>query len=693
MAVERRSKAVLHWQKFAHNISAYSRPNQRWVCGKQPQGCPCHIGPDEKGNCRATYECQPIKRNDRFYCTRSKQLGGQCDNGPLQDGRCCTAIEKCIPIQSVRSKRASLAYAAAILTLGMILFFMAGSMRSFFISPGPLATSHGSIAGDCKLCHSVENLVTGQLLETALHPFDGMTESHLCLDCHNIGENALFPHARAKNDLLEKSESVLKDSSMLHVATMAFNVPTNENGELACAVCHQEHRGSNFDIKKLNNMQCNACHINKINSFSLGHPEFINFPYKTRLNLKFDHVSHLKKHFQEEDKTVACVECHTTDTEGKMMVTKSYQESCSSCHSEQIRGEERSGEKGVLVFTLPGIDIVTLQQKNMYIGHWQEDAEGEITPFMELLLSADEDYFSIKDDLVDIDLLDLVDADNKTLLIATQFIWTVKKLYVDIALRGQAAIKERLELSLERELKITELTQLSAMFTAEFMDSSLKAWLPMIYVEMMLSEDIDKQMNIEILVENEQVAEFIDVNSVEPDERVISGGWYKSNDDFSIYYRPVGHADNFMQGWLNTTVQKKPEIVNAVFDLLSDKKSPGVCIKCHSVTEQDGLRSINWQAKRPRNFERSVVDFRHAPHFSVVEGDSCLGCHKLDIEADFLASYDNENPSEFMPSFITMKRETCAQCHVPEVAGDTCLSCHSYHIGVFEPTKNAKADK
>lgn len=696
MARERRNKRGLRWQVFSHNESSYERPGQKWVCGKQPRGCPCHIGPDEKGNCRASHECEPVKKDDRWYCTRSKQLGGKCKNGPLPDGSCCTRIEKCTPILSHRSRRAALAYAASVLTLGIIIFFVAGPMRSAFFSPGNSGTYHGSIASECKNCHSAENLSSSNWLESALHPANGVTESHLCLDCHDLGKDALLPHALPKKLMDEKTdEKNATEKNAGHSLTQlaGFKVPQNAKGEIACAVCHQEHRGGDFDIKAVYNTQCQSCHTHSFSSLADGHPQFDGYPYKARLNLKFDHVSHLKKHFPDEDKEIECTACHSADQHGKMMLTKPYAEACSSCHEAQIRGEERSGEKGLLVFSLPGIDQDTLKKKKLDIGRWPEDAEGEITPFMELLLSADEDYVAIRDSLSDLDMLDLADADKQALMSAQAFIWAVKKLYVDIALGGQQAIKERLEASLERELQADEFKNLSAMLPAEFMDATLRSWLPSVYGELLQRDKPDAKYKLGKLVVDEQLAEYLLDNTRESDERVIAGGWYRNNDDFSIYYRPAGHSDNFMQGWLNTSVAKQTETSMAMFDLIADEKAPGACMKCHSVSEQDEQRKMNWLSKRPQAFEHRTVEFRHAAHFSLIDSDGCATCHKLDADADFMASFDSDKADSFHSSFSGMQRETCVECHTPDLAGDTCLSCHSYHIGVFEPTKNTKLMK
>jgi hypothetical protein len=269
----------------------------------------------------------------------------------------------------------------------------------------------------------------------------------------------------------------------------------------------------------------------------------------------------------------------------------------------------------------------------------------------------------------------------------------VKKLYVDIALGGQQAIKERLETSLERELKTDELKHLAAMLPAEFMDATLRAWLPTVYGEMLQRDNPDAKFKLSKAAVDEQLAEYLLDNSAESDERVAAGGWYKNDDDFAIYYRPSGHADGFLHGWLNTVVSKQTEPTTAMFDLLADEKAPGVCMKCHSVSEKDEQRAVNWLSKRPQAFEHRAVEFRHSAHFSLINADGCATCHKLDVDADFMVSFESDNPDSFTSSFTGIQRDTCVECHTPERAGDTCLSCHNYHIGIFEPTRNTKAAK
>ena len=54
----------------------YERPNQDWVCGHAAEGHACPLGPDARGGCRHTGECQPAKKGERWSCMRSEAEGG-----------------------------------------------------------------------------------------------------------------------------------------------------------------------------------------------------------------------------------------------------------------------------------------------------------------------------------------------------------------------------------------------------------------------------------------------------------------------------------------------------------------------------------------------------------------------------------------------------------------------------------------
>ena len=65
--------------------------------------------------------------------------------------------------------------------------------------------------------------------------------------------------------------------------------------DLACAACHTEHQGRDFDLKRMGDQQCQACHQAQFASFASGHPEFTGYPYVRRTRMQFDHVSHWQK--------------------------------------------------------------------------------------------------------------------------------------------------------------------------------------------------------------------------------------------------------------------------------------------------------------------------------------------------------------------------------------------------------------
>src|SRR5882762_8393546 len=92
-------------QTFSFKKSFYERPNQNWICGRACLGEPCLAGPDRKGNCQATCECRPLKKRDRWHCTRPTSLGGPCAEGPLPNGQCYRPLPKCQPVRSLRAWR------------------------------------------------------------------------------------------------------------------------------------------------------------------------------------------------------------------------------------------------------------------------------------------------------------------------------------------------------------------------------------------------------------------------------------------------------------------------------------------------------------------------------------------------------------------------------------------------------------
>jgi len=170
-----------------------------------------------------------------------------------------------------------------------------------------------------------------------------------------------------------------------------------------------------------------------------------------------------------------------------------------------------------------------------------------------------------------------------------------------------------------------------------------------------------------------------------------SGGWYRQN--FTLFYRPIGHADLFLRGWIDLTagVGPSPGAGQAleIFADLTGRRAPGTCGKCHSVdSDAEGALAVNWGPKIRTGELHGFTEYRHAPHFSLLDETGCLTCHEIDYGADFMASFDDVDPTAFQSNFKPMNKKTCADCHVESLAGDACIDCHNYHIGRFPPPMN-----
>ena len=179
---------------------------------------------------------------------------------------------------------------------------------------------------------------------------------------------------------------------------------------------------------------------------------------------------------------------------------------------------------------------------------------------------------------------------------------------------------------------------------------------------------------------------------VEAENWMRAGGWYRQN--YALLYRPIGHADTFLRGWIDLTAEVKPSPgagqALQIFAELTDRRAPGICGKCHSVDESsDGSLAVNWGTKVRTAEVHRFTRYRHLPHFSLLDETGCLTCHEIDYESDFMASYRRSDPLDFRGNFLPMRKETCAECHASELAGDACTDCHNYHIGLFPPPLRA----
>ncbi len=604
-------------QPFDFKSSNYERPNQTWVCGRKDCGDACQLGPDLKGNCRATSECRPRKDGDRWFCTRADARGGKCPDGPRPDGTCCRPIPPCVPRRSVRSRRGIAVLLVSALTLGCIFIALGHSDRDDFFNPGPLTAPHASGAANCALCHTAAQISSGELFKGGLAKSSAHSDSQLCLNCHNFGPRAGEPHnlAPAIRVALTKKIAGPAASSRLAVSVAAEIVPTDASNQLACATCHQEHHGRDADLKKIADASCQVCHTKQFESFASGHPGFDKYPYTRRTRIEFDHAAHIGTYFETAKKSgqtppTQCNDCHTPASDNRLMVTKGFAANCAACHLDSII---KPGSKGLAVLSIPGLDKKSLDAKTPGIGQWPADADGELTPFMRQLLASDEKTAAALATLKDADLTNLASANPATVAAAEQLAWALKDFFADLITTGHAALQKRLGPSAPAAL----LGQLPADSLKAFTQTG---WWPDLLAEVaahragqpptkpappvappapaatskpavtnnndLLGDDLlgetpkpapasrptaptptaPKPAATDDLLGDDLLAGPAPTKPaapstpkvptpVAPEKWAATGGWSVSQTDFTLRYKPSGNADAFLQAWLDLTAQ------------------------------------------------------------------------------------------------------------------------------------------
>lgn len=357
------------------NSSRYERPNQNWICGKAADGKPCHLGPDARGRCRVSCECQPILKvppgesKGRYYCTRSAEMGGPCPSGPLPDGACARPIPKCVPVPTLRVKRKVLTLCVCVATTGFLLAGLSGSFRWRFISPGKLSAPHASATFARRIGRDVN-----------------------CAACHGAARGGLFAWFRAglgasPGPFQFRSLAAMGDTTGMtaidqncmacHVGH-SFHEP-NVVRQHSCSDCHVEHRGAG-PMRPPTDANCLSCHGNAgvmqasfelaqrlppaafnfqpdrgrvlfraprprrgytqvIHSFAADHPEFqvISDHLKDPDTLKFNHEYHLSPDkVTWQGRKLECADCHKPDAAGVFYLKITYQDDCRKCHLLQF---------------------------------------------------------------------------------------------------------------------------------------------------------------------------------------------------------------------------------------------------------------------------------------------------------------------------------------------------------------------
>lgn len=342
--------------------------------------------------------------------------------------------------QGRRSRRERWAVWAGLATVLGLVGAFAIDDGPRFLMPGPLSSVHGAMA-DCSACHSKSGKGRAGWLH-GLVAGDPLSDSKACLVCHKMPQTAFNAHGASIGDLgasRKRLTAGAKDVPVPYFAraqAAAFPIDGVTERGLFCATCHQEHQGAGFKLATLSNEQCQSCHAVKFDGFDGHHPEFKGYPFRRRTRIIYDHAGHFGKHFPDIAKKdpsrqipATCAACHDSSKDKRVMGVASFDQTCSTCHLDQIRGKERAtGPKGVAFLTLPGLDLDTLRKKKAPIGEWPDASDAELTSFMTLIIAGSEKGRDVIKALEAVNLQDLSNASDPQIKAVTELVWEIKSL-------------------------------------------------------------------------------------------------------------------------------------------------------------------------------------------------------------------------------------------------------------------------
>ena len=717
-------------QDTSFERSQYERPNRDHICGRTGDACP--LGPDMRGSCITTHQCVPYREGDRWTCARPKPFGGACDEGPLPDGTCCNAIPTCQPKLSLRATRGRIVRWVVAMTVGLLALGLAGNKGLDFVFPGPLTHQHGTIKNDCASCHSAATGGPAHWVNTALAGNDRASDSERCLGCHNLGPSSNLAHSVPSKDLARTTERLRTrdlDSSRpfrFTLAKLGPGIPIQESGELACAICHQEHLGPDHNLTALANDQCQVCHLVQFNTFAEDHPPLGDYPYGRRTRIAFNHQSHREDYYPDEDREVfSCVGCHAPEPTGRVMTVKAFDSTCGSCHDENVRS---SGKGGAAFLNLPRIDLRGMRDVGIDPGHWPWIKKSMApSPFVNFLLAGD-DRLSNQDRQAVANMgKDFDNIAGKTRfeqLAIGRYLWSLKALLHDLREDGHASLEARLvsaSMLGKGALPDGLLSDLTHGLSRETIASAIDGWFPDLTREMAVFADVTQDLDA---LEDMERKHWAEINrrlrelaqqrtkstqgprqDKSSEERwVREGGWYQTDRDRAIRYRSSGHADPFLRAWLDVAgsfahtgdaAGDTPSAAESLFNGLRKSNATGSCAMCHSADPQPSTRgalgpsrTVNWRPFEPAPNQKLPTEFRHQPHFSLDNAEVCDTCHSMrEIDADeFEEAYsDDAEPSGHLLNFAPIQRQVCGDCHSQAAAADDCVTCHNYHLGETQP--------
>ena len=685
-----------------HPTDAFLHPQRDWACGLA--GTPCRFGPEAGGRCPERSECQPRRQDDRWLCTRPVARGGPCRRGPEPDGSCGLPQNRCVPRASPRRRRRQVTGLALLLAAGLGLALFSSASQ---VDPGPLIAPHAGLADNCGACHIagddpslrwVTALGHSGLFGDAIP----MANAELCAACHDFGVAGSEAHSVAASALPPPAATpvagsiaapvTLRDLELRFTGALARTRPgpaawtdgratgaAEGVAPIPCATCHEDHGGrDNPAMTAMTDTACQACHQATFAGFT-DHPPFAGFPHRPAAAITFHHGTHYERHFPDSERRgtpppESCSACHTpdpADRTGGSMAVGGF-ETCAACHLADIL-DPPGGEPFLAVLAPPGLDLVALSGAG--IGDWPYFAEAELGPFLRLMLDAG-GYLDADDldRLAALDLFDLLDVDDADRQAVARLAWAFKELTRDLVAEGPELL-----VAMARELHgdrpALDWSSLAAAMPYESVAAAARIWFPA------LDEELDRRGSGEVPTRMLE-GSFAEIDGFEElEDWLRHGGWgYRQ---LALVYRPTGHGDRFLQGWMELATASGAGPAE-LFDFLTGDEAPADCARCH-VSERPGgggagtagSAVLRWYALdagmeadagpvRAGN-RWHLRNFSHLSHRQALAGQDCTGCH--------LPTQSGRGTG-----LAPLTTATCAACHGEESGLDTCLSCHLYHF-------------
>lgn len=606
--------------KFDHDKSSYERPNFPYKCGRGAMWrTPCFKGPKIDGSCGGTQDCEPFFKEGRWSCRREKEFGGSCNEGPGPNGECSWQRPPCAPKKTLRSIRGQISF----LTVATIIALLAGSLA---LNPegrglvsvsdaGPLSRSHEKFTETkgCSSCHSAHAQGPVAWIKAVFLQED---ISVGCANCHSFSGSDSISH---------NNKDLIKD---------------REVRKTECVICHREHNGERMNNLKLTGEQCNTCHKNKFDSFSKGHPEFPEkYPYFNRNSLKFDHSSHLNKHFENPKFSAkgpkSCMGCHQVTLSDREVRPQAFEMICVECHGSQIKKKE------LVLLRLPEF-MQNYIDGDSLIQACNAPAQDK----------TEEEFLSVSTEipaLVSSFLLNVPEDDPET------YEKPMQELILAMAEESILPVEDLLNSQTENPLA----DKLLLGMNPEVLKRAACSW----------------GLNLEY----------------EPPAEAKFGGWYA--DMLEVRYKPIGHRDPVAKSWVEFALavsiaqedeDKATRALAMRDEIISAKEGVGGCVKCHAINEtitKEGKKEleVEWNYKNVNN--RPHSQYSHSSHIEIMgNNNSCSNCHILNSKADYMASFKSFDGTEWSSNFESIEKKTCMQCHVKSKINQDCQTCHIYHL-------------